>query len=243
MKLSEFRKLIREEVRKVVNEEASIIKNAQASIDDDISTSEMNKMFGSFLTVKQGPTKGDYANNKYVVDLNVDALSSLLKSNKDYSTTDFHDTLMVFYKGSDSIDISSKSLPKDVITTLIKLGNKSNQKENTIVTVQIADDAQDDFYDPENYNIPTAIQSMVGKPVFSQAAGENEDVYDKEIGKYIRKVEKVLLAAGQKVVPSLEKHTIEDGAIIFKTKGKITPDMKAKLKRVFQGAKIVDFNQ
>jgi hypothetical protein len=149
MKLSEFRKLIREEVRKVVNEETSIVKSAQASTDDDTSASEMNKMFGSFLTVKQGPTKGKYTNN-YVVDLNVDALSSLLKSNKDYTTMNFHDTLMVFYKGSDSLDIISKSLPKDVITTLIKLGDKSNQEQSTTVTVQIGDDAQVAFYDTEN---------------------------------------------------------------------------------------------
>jgi hypothetical protein len=238
MKLSEFRKLIREEVRKVVNEEASIIKNAEVSVEDDMSTSEMNNMFGSFLTVKQGPTKGKYTNN-YVVDLNVDVLTSLLKSDKDYTTVGFDYALMVFYKGSDSVNISSKSIPKDLFTTLVKLGSKFSQKEN-LVSIQISE-PEDDFRVPEDYSIPTVIKSLVGDIKYSPDAEEDEDVFDDDINRYVSKIEKLLLSAGQKVVPGLQKYAIEDGAIIFKIKSNITPDMKAKLKKVFQGAKSIDF--
>ena len=239
MKLSEFRKLIREEVRKVVNEATSVIKNAQVSVSNDMSTSQMNKMFGSFLTVKQGPTIGKYS-DKYVVDLNVDALTSLLKSNKDYTTLGFDYALMVFFKGDDAVDIDSKSIPKDVFTTLEKLGDKSSQKEN-IVSIQISE-PEDDFRVPEDYGMPTVIKSLIGDIKYSPDAEEDEDVFENDINRYVSKIEKLLLSAGRKAVPGLEKYTIEDGAIIFKIKNKGTPDIKAKLKKVFQGAKSIDFN-
>ena len=233
MKITEFRRLIREEVSKVLKEQKGTLNNVEVSTTtlEFLPLATLKKLFGSFLVIKQGPSESEYT-TKYTVDLSVDALVSLLKSNKDYSTLVDSTTVDVYYKGNDNISINKKSLPTDVVSTLEKVGFKNESPDQ--VVIQISDPA-DDFGAPDDYSIPTIVQSIVGKPTFSSAAEDNTDVYDRE------KVEAALLAVGKKVVPGLKKYTIEDGAIIFEIPGKATPNIKAKLKKVYQGAKSVEF--
>jgi hypothetical protein len=125
MKASEFRKLIREEVRKVLEYESKMLKNVKAFTQvkiigrNSLSTAKVQKLFGSFLSIKRGPTRNGYVNN-YVVDLNVDALVSLLKSNKDYKTIDVDYAVEIIFKDNDSVFL--KGLPKDVSKTIVKAG-------------------------------------------------------------------------------------------------------------------------
>jgi hypothetical protein len=125
MKVSEFRKLIREEVRKVLVYESKMLKNVKAFTQvkingrNSLSTAKVQKLFGSFLSIKRGPTRNGYVNN-YVVDLNVDALVSLLKSNKDYKTIDVDYAVEIIFKDNDSVFL--KGLPKDVFNNIAKAG-------------------------------------------------------------------------------------------------------------------------
>jgi hypothetical protein len=206
MKISEFRKLIREEVRKVISEQRGTINNVKVyTLSTDLmSPLEFKKAFGSFLTIKQGPTNSQNQ-AEYTVDLSVDTLVNLLKSNKNFEVQSDNTNVEVYYKGDDQMTIKSKSLPANVVSTL-KAFEKGFEKRN-LVTVQISD-PMDDFMAPEDYSIPTAVLAAVGKPTFSSAAGDSTNVYEKEIHKYIKKVEAALLAAGQKMVPGLKKYTI-----------------------------------
>ena len=237
MKASEFRKLIREEIRKVLKEKNNILKNTKVSTDNHLLKSKLQQLFGSFLTIKQGPTKSQYV-LEYVVDLDVDALVSLLKSNKDYSVLKQYDAISVYYKGGDSLEIKTEGLPEDVITTLEKVGRKDSNTEN-LVSLQIGDEA-DGFENPEEYSLPTVVQSAVGD--FSSSADpEDEDAYSDEIDLYLDKIEKALLVLGRKAVPELKKYAKEDGFIIFKLPAKLDVQTKTKLNNLFKGVKSVEY--
>jgi hypothetical protein len=116
------------------------------------------------------------------------------------------------------------------------------EDQRKLVTVQIADQSDNFYADPQNYSLPSAIQAKVGKPTFSLEAEYDQDIYEDEINKYVRKVEEVLLALGRTVVPSLASFTMEDGGIVFEINGPVSPDTKAKLQQVFKGAKAVEFS-
>ena len=94
-----LRKLIREEVRRALKE--SVLKDIKVSTSNfDFPTPKLKKIHGSYLTIKQGRTKtqNDF---EYIADLDVDALISLLKSNKDYQTLPVdqnYNTISVYYK-------------------------------------------------------------------------------------------------------------------------------------------------
>ena len=234
-----LRKLIREEVRRALKE--SVLKDIKVSTSNfDFPTSKLKKIHGSYLTIKQGPTKtqNDF---EYIADLDVDALISLLKSNKDYQTLPVdqnYNTISVYYKKGDDLAIDAKGLPKEVITTLETVGKREMFKDT--VSIQIGDPA-DNFEDYDSFQLPKVIQSLVGEPTFSPEAEDDMDVYDEEIGKYVRKIEKLLLAAGKKVVPGMKKYAVEDGAIIFELPQQLTAQIKAKLTALYQGAKSVEF--
>jgi hypothetical protein len=101
------------------------------------------------------------------------------------------------------------------------------QQNTKLVTVQISDPI-DDFGYAGDFGIPTSVKSLVGKP--------------NESNSFIFKLEKALLSVGQQAVPGLEKYTIEDGGIIFKLPDSAGNAEKAKLKKVFSGAKEVEFD-
>jgi hypothetical protein len=237
MKASEFRKLIREEVSRILKEENKVIKNAEASTITSFPKSKVQKLFGSFLSIKQGPTKDDYTNN-YVVDLDVDALLSLLKSNKDYSTLNPSYAVNVYYKGNDSISLDAKSLPKDVISALAKAGDKYSDTEN-LISLQVGNPS-DDFENPEEYYLPTVVQSAVGD--FAPTVDpEDDDAYSDEVDRYLSKVEKALLVLGKKIVPGMKKYAKEDGYIVFELPTKPDAQTQSKLKTIFKGVKSIEF--
>ena len=239
MKASEFRKLIREEISRVLGEQSKVLKNVKAYTEPSVPKSRVQKLFGSFLSIKQGPTKKDYANN-YVVDLDVDALLSLLKSNKDYGTVNPSFALDVYYKGHDSISFEAESLPKDVISALAKAGDKVyDAGDENLLTLQIGSD-RDGFEFPEKYNLPPAVKSAVGE-FNSSADAEDEDAYSDDIDAYLAKIEKALLIVGKKLVPGMKKYAKEDGFITFKLPAKLDAQTKTKIKTLFKGVKSIEF--
>lgn len=234
MKITEFRKLIREEVRRVLKE-AKVASNLK--ITSRAKPEELKKACGSFLTIKKVGGKDKYGDTIYTADLNVDAMLAAKKANSKMEIVKDVNFVSVYYNKYDHFDFDTKNVPADVLSAI---PSKSKSSEGAEVTVQISD-PEDNFMVPEDYGIPTIVQSIVGKPKFSAAAEQNQDVYEKEVNSFILKVEKALLAAGKKVVPTLQKGTIEDGSIIFKVSGKLNPADQSKLKALFKGAKSVEF--
>ena len=113
-----------------------------------------------------------------------------------------------------------------------------NEGVNTIA-IQIADE-EDGFEYPDGYQLPEVIQSIVGD--FNPSADpDDESEFDYELDQYLAKIQKALLAAGKKVIPDLQMYAQEDGFIYFKTSKKITPEMQAKLKALYKGAKSIEF--
>lgn len=238
MKLLEFKKLIREEVRKVLQEQQSVLKNITAStIGYDFPVSKFKKLFGSFAIIKKGPTKSEYTMD-YVIDLDVDALVNLLKSNKNYSILDADYAIDVYYKGNDSLDINSDKLPKDIINKLVAVGTKEEDDLN-LVNIQIGTET-DGFELPDEYSLPKAVELAVGE-FSSQADPDDDDAYSNDIDRYLAKIEKALLIAGKKVVPGLKKYTMEDGYIVFELPRKATPEIQSKLKALYKGARSIEF--
>ena len=237
MKLQQFRKLLREEIRRVLKEQKNVLKNVTVDHVETTSPSKFKKLFGSLFAIKKGPKKTQYT-YEYIVDLDVEALIALLKSSKDYSTVNMGYGIDVYYKGSDSMLITTKGLPKDVASAIAAAGRKQEDEIPT-VSIQISD-PEDDFRVPEDYGIPTVIQSLVGDVKYT-GDEDDEDAFEDDINKYVAKIEKALLAAGKKVISGMKKYTIEDGHIIFQLPRKLTPQEQSKLKALYKGAKSVDF--
>ena len=241
MKISEFKKLIREEIRRVINE-GKVISNVKAGVLPS-NQPKVDKLFGSFIKVTQGPTKsadGFFLN--YVVDLDTDALLNLLKSDKNYQVPSWAyeqmNLLQIYYKGSIPFEINAKNIPRDIALALVQAGKRQREIES-LITIQISD-PQDDFGVPDDYGIPIVAQSLVGKITYS-GDSDDEEAYENDINRYVLKIEKVLLAAGKKIVPGLQKYTMEDGAIVFKSPKALDVQTQAKLKALYKGAKSIEF--
>jgi len=113
------------------------------------------------------------------------------------------------------------------------------KEEVSTVAIQIADE-EDGFEYPDGYQLPKVIQSIVGD--FNPSADpEDDSEFDYELDQYLAKIQKALLAAGKKVIPDLQKYAQEDGFIYLKTSQKITPQIQAKLKALYKGAKSIEF--
>ena len=214
-----------------------VLKSIKANTVKSLPTAKVKELFGSFMVIKSGPVRQEWTGNDYVIDLDVDALTTLLKSNKDYSTfvSDSFNTVEIFYKGNDSLNMEYADLPQDLVADLEKYERRS-PKIYTI-DIEIAEPS-DGFELPEEYQLPTAIQSVVGKFPTS-VDPENEGAYDAAIDAYLKKIENALLAAGKRVVPKLKKYAMEDGAFTFQLPTEPDAQTKTKLKAAFRGAKEV----
>ena len=222
----------------ILKEEKNILKGVKIKTGIfEFPESKLIKLFGSFLAVKPGSAKRGQYSVEYVADLDVDALVSLLKSNKDYSTLNPGYAINVSYKGNDMVSIDAKGLPKDVISTLVAIGEKDYNTEN-LVSLQVSD--QSDFENPEELYLPAVVQSAVGE--FSPSADpEDDDAYSDEIDRYLSKVEKALLVLGKKAVPGMKKYAKEDGYVIFQLPTELDAQTQSKLKTVFKGVKSIKF--
>lgn len=238
MRVSELRKLIREEVSTLLNELKSKYK---IKIDWGEGSAKFNKLFGEFLTVPSGIKeipKGQFVNydSKYKAILDLDKLINKLETDKRYSAQVTIDKqVWIYFKGNDAVILDG--LPNDVMATLERY-EKSEPSKN-LISIQIGNE-QDNFEFPDEYRIPTALKSIVGKPSIT-ADPEDEDLYDQQLTQYLKKVEKTLLAAGKKIVPGMKKYTMEDGFIIFELPTEPTPQIKNKLKQLYKGAMAVEF--
>jgi len=211
-----------------------VLKGIKANVVG-IPTAKVKELFGSFVVIKSGPVSKQFEGDYYVIDLDVDALTALLKSNKGYTVLSISNTLRIFYKGNDAISLEIDKLPQDVVANLEKY--KRQEQRTYTVDVQIADPA-DGFESPMDYELPAVIQSVVGKFPTS-VDPENERAYDAAVDAYLKKIEAALLAAGKKVAPGLKKHAMEDGSITFQLPTEPDAQTKTKLKAAFRGAKEV----
>lgn len=238
MKLREFRKLLREEVSTVLNELKSKYK---ITINWGEGSAKFNKLFGEFLTVPSGIKeipKGQFVNfdGEYKAILDLDRLINKLETDSRYSALVNLDKLVwIYFKGDDSVAL--EGLPKDVTATLEKY--KKSEPSKNLISIQIGNE-EDNFDFPDEYRIPTALKAIVGKPSIT-GDPEDEDLYDQQVTRYLKKVEKTLLAAGKKIVPDMKKYAMEDGFIIFELPTEPTPQIKNKLKQLYKGAMTVEF--
>ena len=204
-----------------------------------MSAGKIKELFGSFVTIKSGPVKNDYK-DECVIDLDVDALISALESQQEYTADEFQGKLEIYNKET-YFEINTADLPRDVVAdlTLPKYAHHvwQNKQRTPTVDIQIADPS-DGFESPMDYELPAAIQSIVGKFPTS-VDPEDERAYDAAIDAYLKKIEKALLDVGKKVVPGMKKYAMEDGAFTFKLPALPDAQTEAKLKAAFKGAKEV----
>ena len=204
-----------------------------------MSAGNIKELFGSFVTIKSGPVPIG-SKDECVIDLDVDALRSALESQQEYTTDEFQGKLEIYNKET-YFQINTADLPQDVVAdlTLPKYAHYvwRNKQITPTVDIQIADPS-DGFESPMDYELPTAIQSIVGKFPTS-VDPEDERAYDAAIDAYLKKIGKALLDVGKKVVPGMKKYAMEDGAFTFKLPALPDAQTEAKLKAAFRGAKEV----
>lgn len=201
-----------------------------------MSAGNVKELFGSFVTIKSGPVKNDHK-DEYVIDLDVDALISALESQQEYTTDEFQGKLEIYNKETYFL-INTADLPQNVVAdlTLPKYAHYlwRNKQMTPTVDILIAD-RSDGFESPMDYELPTAIQSIVGKFPTS-VDPEDERAYDAAIDAYLKKIEKALLDVGKRVVPGMKKYAMEDGSFTFKLPALPDAQTEAKLKAAFKGA-------
>lgn len=227
-------KLTRQRLMELAGLTEQVLKGIKANVAG-IPTAKVKELFGSFVVIKSGPVRIPFGGYDYVIDLDVDALTALLKSNKSYTVLSISKTLEIFYKGNDAISLEIDELPQDVVANLEKY--KRQEQKTYTVDIQIAEPS-DGFESPMDYELPTVIQSVVGKFPTS-VDPENERAYDAAVDAYLKKIENALLAAGKKVAPKLKKYTMEDGSITFQLPTEPSTEIQSKLKTLFRGAKEV----
>jgi len=115
MKLSQFRKLIREEVRRVVTES----KQFKTTIDWGEGPAKFNKLFGEFLKVPSGIKATGKSDSSYEGILDLGKLINKLETDSRYSTQINQNTQVWIYFGGDDA-VVLEGLPKDVIATIGK---------------------------------------------------------------------------------------------------------------------------
>ena len=191
MKVSELRKLIREEVSTILNELKSKYK---IKIDWGEGSAKFNKLFGEFLTVPSGIReipKGQFVNfdSEYKGILDLDKRINKLETDSRYSAQVTLDELVwIYFKGDDAVVL--EGLPKDVMATLEKY--KQSEPSKNLISIQIGNE-EDNFEFPDEYRIPTALKAIIGKPSIT-AEPEDEDLFDQQVTQYLKKVQKTVLS-------------------------------------------------
>ena len=199
----------------------------------------------------------------YTVDLNVDALLGMLEQNDGNYYRAPYIGVQIHTDGKDKTRfIGSRSMimhmkPEDKKVTfdasqlsgdaLSKLAAYNKSLEQLIdgkphsVEIQIAD-RRDGFELPEEYQLPTALQSTIGK-FPTTVDPENEAAYDAAIEDYLEKIQTAIVDAANEIVPGVKPNTLEDGVVVLELPDKPNSAMKSKLKAAFQGAKKVKFSR
>ena len=242
MKPQEFRKLIREEVRKVLREEKSnIVKKVRAYPNPLKPVPKIEKLYGSFLSMKGGGTLKFVADQDNWVSLDVNSMLSLLKSDKNYSVRVGEGSYIIFsHKSNDyTVNLYKDDIPNDVIAALKNIQNATPKKVSNnefFMTLQI-DNNNDGFDFPEEYRLPSAIKSKVGK--FKMPA--NEDAYEDAVDRYVAKVVNALTSLVKRAVPGIEWENTDDGFITYRLPKELDAQTKTKLKTLFKGVKSIKF--
>lgn len=199
----------------------------------------------------------------YTADLNVDALLAILNQNDGnfykapYIGVEIHtdgkdkmrflndrSKIIVRKPESKRVTFDASQLSGDALSKLAAYNKSLEQmiegKPHTI-EIQIAS-RRDGFELPEEYQLPTALQSTIGK-FPTTADPENEAAYDAAIEDYLEKVQTAMVDAANKVVSGVKPSTLEDGVVVLELPDKPNSAMKSSLKAAFQGAKKVKFGR
>lgn len=228
MKLSEFRKLIREEVRIMVNEtnardllkyfkEAGIPLSPQFSIEKMSTATDIDKK--SLLVLLQN-----------LEDRSV--MKDISKGN--YKSFDVYDSSQFNDSYDDMVD--DLGLDSDEGNT-----QTTSSKITYAVVIDLDDVVDtDDVMSLKKLKMPNSIKSLVGKPKPPKDP-EDWDAHNEEVERYMDAVLQALVDVGQKVVPGIRFLAGVGGEFHLKLPAKPTPKIMSKLKSLYSGAKSVTF--
>ena len=255
MKLSQFRRIIKEEVKKILSEDAvqgtyknGIYTGGELYIfePNPAKVAEVEKKFGEFIKVT-GPIDTSGPVKTVPVELDVKALIKFVQAGKlkSFGVYGFRDAVTLYLKDEDAItgfggdDITINNITPAVIKVLEPYHTKLPQAD--FVTVQIAPNSRDydfesgDYGTIDDYQIPTIIQTKLAGKRPAQGAD------DREIRRYVFQVRNQLTPQIKTVFPDAKFWDISVGGIGYRLTAAPTSQQKSKLKSLLKGALSIDF--
>jgi hypothetical protein len=259
MKLSQFRRLIKEEVQQALKESETVgtYKNGiytGASLYifeiNPTKVAELEKNCKDFIKAA-GPIISDQPGHSDEVLVTLD-VKALIKRAQDKKIKDFgvYPTMDQFLvrlhpedalSGSAGDSLSFYDVLPEVIRALEPYAYKSPMAD--FITVQIAPETRDydfesgDYGTIEDYRIPTIIQTkLAGK----QPA---QDADNRELRRYVVQVRNQLTPLIKTVFPDAKFWDISVGGIGYRLTAEPTSQQKSKLKSLLKGALSIDFDK
>jgi hypothetical protein len=228
MKASEFRKLIREEVRRVVKEDKArelvdYFKEAGIPLTSQFNLKKMSAEVGveedTLLVLLQ-----NLEDEEVMRDI----------SKGDYTSFDEYDSDQF----NDSYDDMVDDLNLSSTTNNARTSNPSSTSNTSpsaptdLMAIHIGQPDLSDIASLNNLSIPNTAKSLLPKPKTSNSG---------EVLRYYTNLQQVLVDIGKKIVPGIKWAFTVNGVFHLRLPNKPTPQIQAKLKSAYNGAKSVEF--